>query len=379
MREPYFKIAYAVAGEGRGHAVKSLSIAAELQRFAEVKFFGGGDAFCLIRETEHDIVEIPCLKLLFRNDRVHIPDTLKYCGSRWLKRKQIIANIKEQLQEYKADFVICDFEYFVPRAAAKLGLPVIQVSHQVVLLTSKIDLPLRYWGNILKTFISSRLIIPNLNNALSVSFFSPPLKKSAEKIGVKIVPACIRGSMKEKVNKGGLAENHVLVYFSCPTFFWIMPILKLFSQEKFIVYGSDKIGMDGDNIEYKRISPTTFQDDLLASKAIITNGGHNLLGEAIYFKKPVFAFYVEGQFEQFLNTYYLEKMQMGSCIRHKKNFQAEFSEFLNKLPQFKDKMEGVNRCGSEVVAGEVYRHLTGKELPTEKSQADTLAMSLEQQ
>ena len=51
--------------------------------------------------------------------------------------------------------------------------------------------------------------------------------------------------------------------------------------------------------------------DLAASRAIVTNGGLSLIGEAIYLGKPIFSVPVKNQFEQVMNARYLEELGYG--------------------------------------------------------------------
>lgn len=328
------KILYAVAGEGRGHAVKSMAIAEKLEKDFDVIFIGGGDAYDLISKTKFKMIEIPCLKLTYRRDSVDMYSTGKYILKLWLKRKRIFKEIEKHIEAIEPVFMISGFEYFVPRVARKVKIPCYQVSHQVLLLICKYRVPESYRQDYWKAWLSSWMIIADLNQAIGVSFFNPLMFGKYRQKKVKIKPPCIRDDLVQGSRLSNCDRKKILIYFSCHTFSWILDELKSIEGEEFIIYGLTSTKALPPHMQIKAISPTSFQDDLLQAKALITNGGHNLIGEAIFLKIPIFCFYIKGQFEQYLNGEYVEKMKYGMRIEDFKTFKSQFELFLENLDHF---------------------------------------------
>jgi uncharacterized protein (TIGR00661 family) len=52
-------------------------------------------------------------------------------------------------------------------------------------------------------------------------------------------------------------------------------------------------------------------EDLATARAVVSNGGLTLLGEAVYLGKPIFSVPVGNQYEQILNARYLEELGYG--------------------------------------------------------------------
>ena len=65
----------------------------------------------------------------------------------------------------------------------------------------------------------------------------------------------------------------------------------------FIVYGLRRSGRRG-NCVLKDFSEEGFVEDLATARAVVTNGGLSLIGEAVYLGKPVYSVPVKHQFEQ---------------------------------------------------------------------------------
>lgn len=78
---------------------------------------------------------------------------------------------------------------------------------------------------------------------------------------------------------------------------------------------------------------------------MITNGGFNLITEALLLRKPVLSLPVIGQFEQVLNAAYLQKLGFGMCsfstnteiVRKFVEKKEKFREQLKKLPKHSNK------------------------------------------
>lgn len=339
-------VVYSVAGEGHGHAARAVAIIEQFKGALDVYFMCGGKAYNLLKPLGYKLIKIPHLGFVFENDSINQWKTFKQNLKLFFNRNKIYREIEGDLKSIKPDFVISDFEYFVPRAANRLKIPVIQISHQHVLIACHYPVPLNQFFDFLKAYIVSRLIITTSQFEIGISFFKLQLIKKYTKINLQIFPPLLRKEIAT-VQKN-IHCDKILVYFSCETFAWVMKVLEQI-DESFVVYGIENKAYTRKNIEFKPISPTTFIEDLKGCKAIITNGGHTLVAEAIHLNKPVFAFYVKGQFEQYLNSYYLDKLNYGRCIKSEANALAEITQFLNDVPAIAKHLATVDICGNDIV------------------------------
>ncbi len=344
------KILYAVAGEGRGHAGRALAIAEQMEKDVDFYFICGGKAYQLFAATKHNVFEIPFLGFIYEHDSISLLKTLLFNLKLFFNRNKIYKQINEHINKIKPDFIMSDFEYFVPRATKKLGIPVIQISHQHILVACKYKVPFSQMIDFIKAYIVTKFILIKSEYEFAISFYKLPLTGKYAKKNLPIFPPLLR---KEVVTAKPSVGEKVLVYFSCDTFAWVMKILKEIKNESFVVYGIRNKHEIDSNIEYKPISPTTFLDDLKISKCVITNGGHGLVSEAVYLKKPVLAFYVKGQFEQYLNAFYLDKLHFGKMIKSDKNALAELKEFFSELPELTQQICNSDIYGNDLVCNHI--------------------------
>ncbi len=69
------------------------------------------------------------------------------------------------------------------------------------------------------------------------------------------------------------------------------------------------------NLTYRPFSEKGFIEDLASSIGVVAGGGFTLMGEAVYLHKPMLAIPLERQFEQVMNSRYLEKDGYGKWTR----------------------------------------------------------------
>ena len=111
-----------------------------------------------------------------------------------------------------------------------------------------------------------------------------------------------------------------------------LKILKSFPREKFLAYGYDRHGRDG-NVVYKPFSREGFLEDFAACKAVMATAGFTLMTEAFYLRKPYLALPMRGQFEQELNAHWLAKLNNGINLRRIRS--EAVGNFLYLVPDFK--------------------------------------------
>ena len=119
---------------------------------------------------------------------------------------------------------------------------------------------------------------------------------------VTFVPPILR---REILDAQSSIKNHIIVYQSTKTNKKLIPALHNCSNENFIYYGCGEDKQDK-NIHYKKFLETEFIQDFITAKAVITNGGFTLIGEAVYLHKPIFCNPIDNHYEQYLNSEMVE-------------------------------------------------------------------------
>jgi len=169
------------------------------------------------------------------------------------------------------------------------------------------------------------------------SFFTAEVKKRAKK-KVTLVGPILRHEILRQIPEIG---DYVLVYKRSPERVKeIMPILGKM-KDRFLVYGSDDM-YSTKNITFKKRNPEEFLNDLVNCMAVITNGGHSLISEALYLGKPVYSIPTRRDFEQMINAYYLEKENYG--LYDQEPSIERLQTFMENLPYFREKIKKVGSC-----------------------------------
>jgi len=354
VSEPSISLAYAIAGEGRGHAAKALAAQEILAPHFRLVFFAGGDAARLLAAQGLTHEPLPSFHFGTRDGRIHVGDTVRRNWPLVWRLPRVVKEAKSRLVHHRVRLVISDFEPILPRAASALRLPCIQLSHQVVLLTAA-SLP----GSPLQSGrarLLSGLLAPKLDQAIGVSFFPVQLAAKWEKRGVTVIPPLLRSDvLRAKPYRSGPA----VVYSSNADFAWLLPILAA-RPEPFIIYGlGEQQRPEFPRLLFKPICPRIFLEDLICSSAVIAGGGHNLLSEAAFLGKPIASFHLEGQYEQFLNLRHLEELGLGVMIRQRSDAPRQLEQFFSELHAFPKGNFRVG-CGNELLIDQLRQRLAGE-------------------
>jgi len=197
------------------------------------------------------------------------------------------------------------------------------------------DVPYKYLKDKLKAegVIRSFIQLPSVY--LITSFYYPPLVNPGR---VRIFPPVLRKRIlrlkgKEKTLKGDKRTlkckegTHIFVYQTSTSNTELIKLLKE-TDYRFIIYGFHK-DQEDENLSYRSFNENYFYHDLASCQAVITNGGFNLISEALYLNKPVFSVPVKKQFEQVLNAIYLEKLGFGEF--HEDPLKDDLENFMLKL------------------------------------------------
>jgi uncharacterized protein (TIGR00661 family) len=120
-------------------------------------------------------------------------------------------------------------------------------------------------------------------------------------------------------------------------------------NSKFIIYGFGARPAQK-NLIFKAPSTQGFLEDLASSRYAITNGGHNVLCEAIYLGKPVLAFPIAKAYEQFINSYFLTVCGYGSYSVSLNPSEQLFVDFEKRLDEFKENIKKGHFLGNQELA-----------------------------
>lgn len=338
------KILYGVPGEGMGHATRSkVIITWLLEQGHEVHVVASSRAYTFLSQSFPGMVtEIEGLHLSYQNAVVSV------FGSFWINFKRIHQLFGSNLikflrlsKSYHPDLVITDFESFSHLFGWVHQIPMIcidniQVNNRCML---DIDIPAsETFNQWLATEITASKV-PAANRFLISSFFEAAIIKA----NTSLIPPIIR----EVILQASPCEGeHVLMYQTSAAFDSVEAILSQFPSQSFIVYGLNRDELK-QNIRFKPFSETEFIADLASAKAVIANGGFSFISEAVYLHKPIYSFPIQGQFEQYINAAYIDKLGYGM---HASNLNAkDLSYFFANLAGYQSNLADYKQDGNKVL------------------------------
>ncbi|MFY8191074.1 MAG: MJ1255/VC2487 family glycosyltransferase [Bacteroidia bacterium] len=336
------KILYGVPGEGMGHATRSkVIIQYLLEQNHDVRVVSSERAFTFLNAAfPGRVTEIKGLHFAYKNAKISKSGTfmlnLKSAG------KNLIHNYIKKLEiehTFKADLVISDFESFAYFYAKIHQLPLISIDNMQVMNRCKLAIEIakdeQSNYTIAKQIVKAK--VPGCQQYLISSFFEAEIIKK----NTQLVPPIIREAILQAKTSEG---THILMYQTSSSLENVQETLAKLPHEHFIVYGMNQNYTQG-NVQFKPFSETEFIADFASAKAVIANGGFSFISEAVYLKKPIYSFPIDGQFEQYMNAAYIEKLGYG---RHFKSLGSDqLKAFLYDLPNFTKQLAQYEQNGNE--------------------------------
>ena len=335
------KIFYSMAGEGRGHAVRVLTLVEHLRHEHELVLFASGDAYDFLVKT-YGTTQVDNVRLLrvsglqFRYTGGKLDLFKSTAGAMSFARREmpaLVDALRRRIDAEQPDLAISDFEPTLPRAARMSGLPWMSIDHQHVLMAYDLSsLPFllrRYawwmswavrwyygWGDY---------------TAVASSFYTPPLKRGFEH--VRQVGPMLR---PEIIAKEPSTNHFLLSYLRSNTPPEVINALANCGWPVRI-YGLGEKPSVG-SLSFHAIDEHRFVEDLATCAGLFSAAGNQLLGEALYYGKPVFAIPEEMHHEQQINAHFLRQMGAGDWMTAEKFQSKQFHQFLVRLEEFRENL-----------------------------------------
>ncbi len=306
------RILYGVTGEGMGHATRSKVTLEHLVACGhEVKIVVSGRAHAFLARSFPDVVEIRGLTIRYVDNAMDRDGSLarNLLAAPSLLYDNVAAYF-DKVVHFKPEAVVTDFDSFAYLYGKRHRLPVLSIDNQQIIARCKHDDSIKAGAKLdyrlTKAFVKAKL--PGCEHYIITSFFHPPVRKKCLET-TTLVPPILRQVILDAKPKARLGK-HVLVYQTSTSDTKLIPTLNSVKGEKFIVYGLRRSAVEG-NCTLKDFSEEGFVADLAEAKAVVSNGGLSLLGEAVYLGKPIYSVPVQHQFEQLMNARYLETLGYG--------------------------------------------------------------------
>lgn len=326
------KILYAIMGNTHGHIMRTKSILARWKKDDAFYIVGGGrvpDAF----SKTHPVLDVPVLRTVHRKQSVAVGAVVGQIARRGFEMPRMIRQIRDLIEKWQPDFAICDREFFTPFACRAAGLPCVSVDHSHLLIDCRYPVPPQEWLSWSLAMLNDRLFFNSIPTHAIVSFFHPPLKYAK----ARLFGPVLRPNVLEAKPQSG---NHILVYQTSPTFTALIDTLSKLKRPS-IVYGFKNEYAKHGPITFKPYDSNAILEDLATSAYAIANGGHNLICEALFLRKPLFCFPIANHFEQFINSYYVRELGYGDYSTSKIPDVSLFDSFERRLDFFYDRLNSI--------------------------------------
>lgn len=296
------KIAISLNGEGRGHLTRVSALARRLEKRHILGFW------CppTIRKElsaafpNSMIRPIPGLRFVMKGAEVDYIATAAANLPGILSAGAAVSALAGDLAEFRADGVLSDFEPYLPEAAVRLGLPILQLNHPGIVTRMGGGEPEAH----LARLVASRMM-GRFDRLVLSSFYEGD-------VGPIIRPEILR------TRRHAQHGNYVVVY----------------AKDEFRERFRDTLDrMPGIRFRYFPDPTQDFPSALAGCRAVIAPSGHQMASEALCLRKPIFAVPISGQYEQRLNGQMLKASGRGDWAPQD-SFEEPVRRFLRELNSY---------------------------------------------
>jgi uncharacterized protein (TIGR00661 family) len=349
---------YSMAGEGRGHATRGRAIIEEIRKEHRVVIYAPAQAYELLeplyRKTTVTVRKIPGLFWTYnRNRRLDYPMSAARALGYFAELPLLLRRLVKEIEAERPDLVITDFDPALPRAAEKAGIPYISFDHQHFIVTSDLSsLPLRL--RLRAAFMAPAVHMFYHRQAETVvsSFYSPPLRRglrNVRQIGVLIG--------KEVKSARTLTGKHLTVYIRRHLSNNLLQALRECGCEVRI-YGLGRQPSSG-GLKFFDVNLHRFIEDLATGRALLSTAGNQVIGEAFYLGKPVFAIPEPGNFEQEINAHFINMSGGGISGEMDAVTTGSIRQFLNNTGVFAAHISPERVYGNDEALGIIGARIAG--------------------
>lgn len=349
------RILYGVQGEGRGHASRSLQVIQWLvEQGYSVKVLTGGDALKVLGGQNLDLEEIPLFRYHYGRDG-------KLCPWRTLARNATLAfglflglgrsmgKVQALADRFRPDLIISDFEPFLSRLARRRRVPLLAIDHQHFLTESVLPAlaTLRKTMMLRLYQLGTRMLAGCPDRIITSSFYHFPKKRDSRAVFVgPFIPGSLRDYLPRQAPAPG---DPVTVYLKQPGYLSaLLPVLAARPDAPFHVFAdwrqSPPSGLPP-HVHLHPIDRDAFLSRLASSKALLTTAGNQVIGEAVFLRKPVLAFPEPDVLEQELNALALHQSGFGESVRLADFAAADWDRFEGQLPAYRRRIASHFRAG----------------------------------
>ncbi len=252
------------------------------------------------------VSSVPAMRIVMSGSAVDLGATAAANIPPLLSAVTVVSGLQAELDDWGPDGVLSDFEPFLPEAAARAGLPILQLNHPGIITRALAGEPRALAAKAVAASMMGRF-----DRLLISSFFDGD-------VGPIIRPEVLRAaaSARRASGRGRDSRNgFILVYAREGLAQRFRDFAAAFPRREF------------------RFFPDPARDypaELASCAAIIAPAGHQTLSEALCLGKPIFSVPLDGQVEQELNASMLRRSGRGEWAPAS-SFEEPLERFLAGL------------------------------------------------
>lgn len=303
------RILYGVAGEGMGHATRSRVVIEHLQRRGhQVRIVASGRACGYLARCCGDVLPIRGLSLRYvRGSVAYTRTAAQLVRSAAASLRHDLVRCRGVLERFDPQVCISDFDSLAHAFGRWTARPVISLDHQHVIDRCRHHAALRVGGHRVAHAVV-RAKLPGCLHYLVTSFYAPPVRRRFAERTTLVGPILRPEVLAQQPTSGG----HVLIYQTSDSDPHLVSCLEALREHRFVVYGrGTRRSRAGSHVEHRGFDEARFLHDLASARAVVCNGGHTTLSEALYYGKPVLSIPLRRHGEQQLNAAYLSELGLG--------------------------------------------------------------------
>jgi uncharacterized protein (TIGR00661 family) len=345
------RVLYGVNGEGMGHATRSQVVIEALLERHEVHVVASGAAYRYLEPLLPHVDEVLGPSFVLEHGEIRRWATVRRnLAAGATGAPEVIRGWVELTRDWRPDVVVTDFEPLAAAYARVSRTPLIAVDNINMLDRCRHDAEILagHREDYAVARAVTRSMVPNAVWYLVTTFFEPP----AAKRQTRLVPPILRGEILAAAPEAG---EHLLVYWGGDE--TALETLRAAGVPARIYGMRDNPGgveRDG-NLEFRRRSNEGFVEDLRTARGVIAGGGFSLMSECVYLGKPMLAMPLRGQFEQVLNSRYLEREGYG--IAADQLTPEVLDRFWAGLDGYAERLAGYEQDGNRTTVEAVEAHL----------------------
>jgi uncharacterized protein (TIGR00661 family) len=329
------KIMYGYSGEGSGHSTRTREMARALIDAGHEVRLASYDRGYENLAGEFDVFEIEGLTISSEDNRVSVLKTIVENLKRLPAGNRSLWKLRDLLEDFQPDVIVTDFEPMTAYLAEHFEIPLITLDNQHRMRYVEYEVPPNGEAEAVLIRNMIRVVVPWPSVSLITAIAPGELTNDRS----FLFPPLVAGDVRSRTPRD---DSHLLVYLTSG-FDSLLPILKSYPRERFIVYGYDREDQDG-NLSIQRASRRGFIDHLASCKAVIATAGFTLISEALCLGKPYLAMPMSGQFEQELNAFQLSRLGYGAAMNELNT--TAIGDFLYRLPEHRERLADYDRDSS---------------------------------